>query len=128
MSLSSPICHKKEHEQRREEMCTTKDLSEGFKEFTSVRLISLEDRRLPRSFNNRASHINKMGKSNNNNKMLASRNQSSSETTLEQKINVPDNSSGANFSNPLMSIKDVYNFDAHPWPKEHNFNSRGLYD
>ena len=113
---SSLICHKKEQEQRRVEICTTKDLSEGFKEFTSVRLIYPEDRRLPRSFNDRASHINKTGKSNNN-KMPASGNHSPSETTLEQKINVLDNSSGANFPNLLMSVKNVYNFDANPWPK-----------
>ena len=47
-------------------------------------------------------------------KMPASRNHSSSETTLKQNINVPDNS---NFPNPLMSVKNIYNFDAHPWPK-----------
>ena len=57
-----------------------------------------------------------------NNKAPASRNHSSSETTdttVEQKIKVPDNSSGnnANFSNPLMSINNVYNSDAHLWPK-----------
>ena len=123
MSLSfqvfeSLICHEKEQEQTREEICTTKGLSEGFKELNSVRLISPEHRKLPRSFNDRASHINKTGKSNNNNKMPASRNHSSSETTVEQNIKVPDNSSGANFPNPLMSVKNVYNFDAHPWPKK----------
>ena len=102
---SSLICHKKEQEQRTEEICTTKDLSEGFKEFKSVRLISPKNRRLPRFSNDRASHINKTGKSNNNNKMPALHNHSSSETTVEQKIDVPDNSSGANFRNPLMSVK-----------------------
>ena len=45
----SLICHKKEQEQRREEICTTKDLSESFKEFMSGKLISPEDGRLPRS-------------------------------------------------------------------------------
>ena len=92
---------------------------EGFKEFKLVRLISPEERRLPRSSTYRASHINKTDKSNNNNKISASRNHSSSETTVEQKSNAPDNSSGnnANFSNPLMSVNNVYNFDAHPWPK-----------
>ena len=114
---SSLICHEKEQEQRREEICTTKDLWEDFKEYKSVRLISPEDRRLPGSFNDRASHINKTSQSNNNNKMPALRNQSSSETTLEQKINVPDNSNEANFPNPLMSVKNVFNFDAHLWPK-----------
>ena len=117
---SSLICHEKEQKQRREEICTTKDLVDSVKEFKSVKLISLEDRRLPRSFNNRASHINKMDKSNNN--ARASRNHSSPETTdttVEQKINQPDSSSGnsANFSNPLMSVNNVYNVDAHPWPK-----------
>ena len=36
---------------------------------------------------------------------------------MEQKINAPDNSGGnnANFSNPHMSVNNVYNFDAHPW-------------
>ena len=78
---------------------------------------------MPKSFNDRASHTNKMDTSNNNNnnnnnnKVPASCNQSLSETTLEQKINVPDNSSGANFPNPLMSVYIVYNFDAHPWPR-----------
>ena len=88
-----------------------------FKEFKSGRLISPEGRRLQRSFNNRASHINKKDKSNNNNKMPASRNHSSSETTVIQNINVPDNSSGANFPNPLVSVNNIYNFNAHPWPK-----------
>ena len=79
---SSLICHEKEQKLRRAELCTVKDLSEGFKEFKSVRLISPKDGRLPRSFNDRASHINKTDKSNNNNKMPASRNHSSSEITL----------------------------------------------
>ena len=48
-----------------------KDLSESFKEFKSVRLISPEDRRLPRSFNDRAPHINETDKSNNNNNIPA---------------------------------------------------------
>ena len=82
-----------------------------------VRLISPEDGKLPRSFDDRASHINKTGKSNNNNKMPASRNHASSETVLEQKINVTDNSSGANFPNPPMLVKNGYNFHAHSWPK-----------
>ena len=116
---SSLICHEKEQKQRREEICTTKDLADSVKEFKSVRLIFLEDRRLPKSFNDRASHINKTDKSNNN--APASRNHSAPETTdttVEQKINAPDNSSGnnANFSNPLMSVNNVYNVDAHPWP------------
>ena len=73
---------------------------------------------MPRSFNDRASHINKTDKSNNN--APASRNHSSSETTdttVEHKINAPDNSSGNNAifsSNPLISVNNVYNFDAHP--------------
>ena len=72
---------------------------------------------MPRSFNDRASHINKTEKSNNN--VPASCNYSSSETTSEQNIKVPDNSSGnnANFPNPLISVNNVCNFDAHPWPK-----------
>ena len=45
---SSLICQK---EQRREEICTTEDLSDSAKEFKSVRLISQEERRLPRLFN-----------------------------------------------------------------------------
>ena len=117
---SSLIYHEKEQKQRREEICTTKDLGDSVKEFKSVRLISLEDRRLPRSFNDRASHINKTDKSNNN--APASRNHSAPETTdttVEQKINAPDNSSGnnANFSNPLMPVNNVYHVDAYPWPK-----------
>ena len=112
---SSLICHEKEQEQKREGICTTKDLSEDFKEFKSVRLISPEDRRLPGFFNDIVSRINKTGKSNNSNKMPASRNYSSLETTLEQKIDVPDNPSGANFLNPLMSLEKVYNVDAYPW-------------
>ena len=75
---------------------------------------------MPRSFNDGASHINKTDKSNNN--APASRNHSAPETTdttVEQKINAPDNSSGnnANFSNPLMPVNNVYNVDAHHWPK-----------
>ena len=49
--------------------------------------------------------------------MPASRNHTSFETTVEQKINVPDNSNGANFSNSLMSVNNVYNFDTHSWIK-----------
>ena len=111
---SSLICHT---EQRREEICTTKDLSDSVKEFNSVRLISPEERRLPRSFNDRASRINKTEKSNNN--VPASCNHSSSETAAEQKIIAPDNSNrnNANFPNPHMSVNNIYNFDAHPWPK-----------
>ena len=112
---SSLIYHDKEQEQWREEICITKDLSENFKEFKSVRLISPEDTRLPSSLNDRASHINKTDTSNNNNKMPASRNQSSSETTVEQKINVPDNSVRTNFPYSLMSVNNIYNFNAHPW-------------
>ena len=50
------------------------------------------------------------------NKMSASRNHSSYETTVEQRINVPDNSSrnNANCPNPLMAVNNVYNFDAYP--------------
>ena len=56
---SSLICHE---EQRREEICTTKDLLDSVKEFKLVRLISPEEGRLRRSFNDRASHINKTEK------------------------------------------------------------------
>ena len=82
----------------------------------SVRLISPEEIRLPSSFNDRASHINKTEKPNNN--VPATCNNSSSETTAEQKINAPHKSSGnnVNFSNPLMPV-NVHNFDAHLWPK-----------
>ena len=66
-------------------MCTTKDISEGFKFFKSVRFISPEDRSLPRFFSDRASHIKKTDKFNNNNKMPALRSHSSSETTFQQK-------------------------------------------
>ena len=86
------------------------------------------------SFNDRVSQINKTDKSNNdinnngnnnsnnndnNNNMPASRNHSLFETTVEEKINALDNTSGnnANFPNCLMSVKNIYNFDAHPWPK-----------
>ena len=86
---SSLICHEKEEEQKQEGICTTKDLSDSVKEFKSVRLISPEERRLPRSFNDKASHINKIEKSNNN--VPASCNHSSSENAAEQKINPPDN-------------------------------------
>ena len=101
-------------EQRREEICTTEDLSDSVKEFKSVRLISPEERRLPRSFNDRASHTEKS-----NNNVPASCNHSSSETAAEQKIIAPDNSNrnNANFPNPHMSVNNIYNFDAHPWPK-----------
>ena len=60
--------------------------------------------------------MNKTGKSNNNN-ITFSRNHSSSGAIAEQKINVPGDSIRANFPNLLMSINNVYNFDAHPWPK-----------
>ena len=78
---------------KKRRICTKKDLSEGFKEIKSVRLISSEDRRLPMFFNDIASHINKTDNSNNKNKMPASPNLTSSETSVEQKINVPDKSS-----------------------------------
>ena len=39
---SSLICHEKEQEQRMEEICTTKDLSDIVKEFKLVKLISRE--------------------------------------------------------------------------------------
>ena len=110
------ICHEKEQEQRRKKICTTEDLSEGFKELESVRW-KIENRRLPKSFNDRAFHINKADEFNNDNKMSASGNHSSSETTVEQKLDIPDNSRGGNFPNSLMSVNYVYNFDAHPWPK-----------
>ena len=42
---SSLICHEKEEEQRREEICTTIDLSDIVKKFKSVRLTSSEERR-----------------------------------------------------------------------------------
>ena len=38
-------------------------------------------------------------------------------TTVEKMSNVSDNLSGASFPNPLMSVKNVFNFDAHSWPK-----------
>ena len=63
---SSLICHEKEEEQKQEGICTTKDLSDSVKKFKSVRLISPEERRLPRCFNDKASRINKTEKSNNN--------------------------------------------------------------
>ena len=94
-----------------------RDLLDSVKEFKSVRLISPEEIRLPRSFNDRPSHINKTDKYNNN--VSISCNHSSSETAAEQKINAPGNSSGnnANCPNPLMSVNKDYNFEAHPWPK-----------
>ena len=49
--------------------------------------------------------------------MTASFNHSSFEATAEPKINVLDKPSGENFPNPLMSVSDVYNCDAHPWSK-----------
>ena len=110
---------KRNKSKKRDEICTTKDLSEDFKEFKLVRLIFPDDRILTRSFNDRASHINKTDKFNNNTNMPASHNHSSSETTIGQMINGLDNSSenNASFPNPLMSVNNVYNFDAHPWPK-----------
>ena len=65
-----------------------KDLWEGFGGFKSVRLNSPENSRLPRSFKDRASHTNKPDKSNND-KVPTACNHSSSETTVEQKINTP---------------------------------------
>ena len=59
----TPISQKKEHKQRREEICTKKEFSEGFAEFKLVRLISPEDGRFPRIANNRAYHTsNKIDK------------------------------------------------------------------
>ena len=48
--------------------------------------------------------------------MLALCNHSPSETTVEQKIKVPDNSRKANFPNHLMPVNNVYNCDTHSWP------------
>ena len=36
---------------------------------------------------------------------------------MEQKINVPYDSSGGNFPNLLISVNNVYNCDAFPWPE-----------
>lgn len=36
---------------------------------------------------------------------------------MEQKINVPNDSSGANLQNPLMLVNNMYYCDAHRWPK-----------
>ena len=47
---SGLVYHEKEQEQRREEICTTY-LSKSFKEFKSIRLISLQARKNPRFFN-----------------------------------------------------------------------------
>ena len=93
-------------------------IEEILTERLTVSLIFPKDRKLPRSFNDRTSHINKTDKSINNN-MPALRNHSSSETTVEQKINAPDNPFGnyANFPNLLMSVNNLYNFNAHPWSK-----------
>ena len=63
------------------------DLLEGFKLFKLVRLFPAEDSGLSWSFNDRASHTDNL---NNNYKLPASPNHSSCETTVEQKINVPD--------------------------------------
>ena len=62
--------------------------------------------------------MNKTDKFNDYKKVSASCNHSSSETTVEQTINIPDKSSGANLPNPLMSVNNVYNCDTHPWPKK----------
>ena len=94
------------------------DLSDSVREFQWVRLISPEERScLGRSFNVRASHTSKIEKS--NNKVPASCNHSSSEPTAEQKINAQDNLkvNDANFPNPHMSVNNVFNSDANPWPK-----------
>ena len=111
---SSLNCQK---EQRREEICTTKDLSDSIKEFKSVRLISPKERRLPRPFNVRASHTSKAERSNNNVPALCDH--SSSETAVDQKINAPDTTKerNANFPNPHMSVNNAYNLYAYHWPK-----------
>ena len=62
-----------------------KDFLEAFEEFKSVRVISPKVRKVPRSFIDTASHTNKVGKSNNSNKVPASCNHSSSETTVGQR-------------------------------------------
>ena len=65
-----------------------------------------------------------------NNNVSASRNHSSSETTVKQRINAPNHSSGinTNFPSPLMSVNNAYTFDAHPWPKNTILIAGGLYD
>ena len=62
--------------------------------------------------------MNKTDKSSNNN-IPASHNHSSSEATMEQKINARDNSSaiGTNFPKPLMPV-NVFNFDTRSRPKK----------
>ena len=47
-------------------------------------------------------------------------------TTVEKTSNVSGNLSGASFPNPLMSVKNVYNFDAHSWPKNTILTARDL--
>ena len=99
---SSLTCHEYLQEQRRGQIRSRKDFPEGFREFKSIRLTSVEDKRLPRFFNDKASHTDKTDKSNKNDKVPASCNHSISETSVEHKTNVPDNKIGAHFPTPLI--------------------------
>ena len=80
-----------------------------------IRSISLEDRESSNTFNERASHTNKLDKYIDSDKALALfiiRYQIS-ETNF---LNSSDNSREINFINPLMSVNSIYNDDAHHWP------------
>ena len=66
--------------------------------------------------NDRISYTNKAHKYNNK-KMPVARNHSSSETIAEQKINIANSSSRADFAELLMSVNNVCNCGVNPWPK-----------
>ena len=99
---SSLTCHEYLQEQRRGQIRSRKDFPKGFRDFKSIRLTSVEDKRLPRFFNDIGSHTEKTDKPNKNDKVPASFNYSMSEISVEHKINVLDNKIGADFPTPLI--------------------------
>ena len=99
---SSLTCHEYLQEQRRGQIRSRKDFPKGFRDFKSIRLTSVEDKRLPRFFNDIGSHTEKTYKPNKNDKVPASCNYSMSEISVEHKINVLDNKIGADFPTPLI--------------------------
>ena len=99
---SSLTCHEYLQEQRRGQIRSRKDFPKGFRDFKSIRLTSVEDKRLPRFFNDIGSHTEKTYKHNKNDKVPASCNYSMSEISVEHKINVLDNKIGADFPTPLI--------------------------
>ena len=74
----------------------------------------IANRKLPKLFDYRESLTIKTDNPINSNEVLTLCNHASPETTVEQNIDLPDSSSGINFLNPLISVKNIYSHESHP--------------